>query len=419
MSASPLILSLSLLVAAPLLAASISEACPFCTAQSQTLAEEIATMDAVVVAQLVSRAKPDAADEDLGQAMFQVDSILKGGDAVKVGEQLQTIYFGDAKPGATFLVMAVDPPNLTWSTPLALTKRSVHYVSEAIKLPEKGAKRLEFFQKYLEDKESLLARDAYDEFARAAYPDVLALKPNMDQKQLVGWIKDLDIPASRRRLYLTMLGVCGTEEHLPLLEEMLRSTDRRLKAGLDAMIACYLTLKGPDGLPLIDDLFLKNTETEYSDTYAAIMALRFHGTESDIVPRERILKSLHHMLQRPALADLVIPDLARWEDWSQVDRLVELFKTADEKSSWVKVPVINYLRACPLPVAKQKLAELEKLDPETIERAKTFFPFGPGAKPVGSPAPTESGEPAAAPAVEDDTRFVPRGLPRTFERFVG
>ena len=73
----------------------------------------------------------------------------------------------------------------------------------------------------------------------------------------------------------------------------------------------------------------------------------------------------------------------------------------------------------PLPVAKQKLAELEKLDPETIERAKTFFPFGPGAKPVGSPAPTESGEPAAAPAVEDDTRFVPRGLPRTFERFVG
>ena len=32
------------------------------------------------------------------------------------------------------------------------------------------------------------------------------------------------------------------------------------------------------------------------------------------------------MLDRPQLADLVIPDLARWEDWSVMDRLVELFK---------------------------------------------------------------------------------------------
>ena len=80
------------------------------------------------------------------------------------------------------------------------------------------------------------------------------------------------------------------------------------------------------------------------------------------------------ILQRPELADLVIPDLARWEDWSQIDRLVELFKTADEKSSWVRVPVINYLRACPKPEATTKLDELKEIDPAAFKRATSFFP---------------------------------------------
>ena len=88
------------------------------------------------------------------------------------------------------------------------------------------------------------------------------------------------------------------------------------------------------------------------------------------------------MLDRPQLADLVIPDLARWEDWSVMDRLVELFKNANDESSWVRVPVVNYLRACPLPKAKEQIDELAKIDPDTVKRANTFFPLA-GA-PAGS-----------------------------------
>ena len=42
---------------------------------------------------------------------------------------------------------------------------------------------------------------------------------------------------------------------------------------------------------LVEDLFLKNKKSEYADTYAAIMALRFHGTEADIVSKKRLLKA--------------------------------------------------------------------------------------------------------------------------------
>ena len=38
----------------------------------------------------------------------------------------------------------------------------------------------------------------------------------------------------------------------------------------------------------------------------------------------------------------MIPDLARWEDWSVLDRLVEMYKTGDEKS-YVRQPVVTYL----------------------------------------------------------------------------
>ena len=197
----------------------------------------------------------------------------------------------------------------------------------------------------------------------------------MHHDKLIGWIQDPDVPATRRRLYFTMLGVCGTEKDAPLLKQMMESSDRKDKAGLDAMIACYLLLTGEPGLELVDELFLKNSKSEYADTYAAIMAIRFHGTETDVIDQTRLVESLRYMLDRPELADLVIPDLARWKDWDAMPRLVELFKNADEKSSWVRVPVINFLRACPLPEAKQQIEELSEIDPDAVKRAQTFFPF--------------------------------------------
>lgn len=376
-------------------------ACPFCAAVSQTFSEEIASMDAVVIARLVE-APPinqNSQSDEVPKARFQVEQVVKGQSFVDTSRLIETIYFGDAPKGKSFLLMGVDPPKLMWSTPLALTDRSRAYISQLAGVPKEGADRLAFFQDFLEDPEEMLARDAYDEFAKAPYEVVIALEPKMKHGQLVEWITDADVPASRRRLYLTMLGVCGGEQDLPMLEEMLRSSDRKVKGGLDAMIGCYLTLKGADGMPLIENLFLKNEKAEYADTYAAIMALRFHGTETDIIPRERILAGLRHMLERPQLADLVIPDLARWEDWSQMERLVKLFKEADEKSSWVRVPVINYLRACPLPESKKYIEELEKVDPAAVKRANTFFPFGPSAAPTSSEKASSNDEsPVAADA---------------------
>jgi hypothetical protein len=358
----------------------VAVACPFCTAVKQTFTEEMEAMDVVVLARLVKPAEIPAnlqsgqTNQEVAKALFQVTHVIKGETGIAANAKLETLYFGDDDRKSAFLVMGVDPPNLIWSTPLKLSQRAKEYVIKLPSLPKEGGDRLAFFQEYLADEDPILAGDAYDEFARAPYQDVKDLKPKMDHDQLVKWIKDPNVTASRKRLYLTMLGVCGDKQDLPMLEGMIKSSDPVDKSGLDALIACYLTLSGEAGMPLIEDTFLRNANADYADTYAAIMALRFHGNEADIVSRPRVVQGLRLMLDRPQLADLVIPDLARWEDWSQMEKLVQLFKDADDKSSWVRVPVINYLRACPEPEAEKYIAELEKIDPAAVKPAKTNFP---------------------------------------------
>jgi hypothetical protein len=413
-------IGVSLLIAALMLSVAAARAicCPFCSTQGQTFTEEMESMDAVAIVRLIA---PPAAVESanpndaVSKAKFEVIEPLKGAALAPPKSKLEALYYGTAEVGRQFLIMAVvegkddAKSQLVWSTPIAVTTRAREYLTKLHKIPKSGAERLEFFQAYLEDKEELLARDAFDEFAKAPYDVVKALKPKMNHDQLMTWIKDADIPSSRRRLYLTMLGVCGGEEDLPLLEEMLKSDQRQYKSGLDALIACYLTLKGPEGMPLIEELYLKNQKSEYPDTYAAIMALRFHGQESDVIPQKRLVLALRCILERPAIADLVIPDLARWEDWESLDKLVELYRNADEKSIFVRPPVVMFVRACPLPEAKEKMKELEKIDPAAVKRANTFFPFGPPKPPadvktsseVDLPKPTLVGkEPSSGPVAQ-------------------
>lgn len=406
-----LALTLALVAAIGIVAEPV-RACPFCSAVQLTFAEEIAANDIAVIAKLVERPLeapssaspspfPAPAGSEAAKSKFTISRILKGEDKLGASEEFEALYFGQEPTGSEFLVFAViieDKPPV-WKTPIALSERGVAYIVKMMDLPEAGADRLVFFQDYLEDADPLLSANSYDEFARAPYADVIALGPRMHHDKLLEWVKNVEISSSRRRLYLTMLGTCGQLEDTKFLEEMIKSPDREHKVALDALIAAYLNLKGPEGLPLVVDLFIKNPDAEYTDTYSTVMALRFHGQERDVISKEDLKGAMREMLDRPQLADLVIPDLARWEDWTVVDRLVDLFKNADESSAWVRVPVINYLRVCPLPEAKAKIEELRKIDPDSVKRASSsLIPLGGGKGNTGGTVKREGD--AAKPNAE-------------------
>jgi len=405
----------------------VARACPFCSAASQTLSEELAAAEVAVIARLVKGVAPPAAtsndpvgldaaiDPDSGKATFEIVEVLRGAKLVDGVKQIKVVYFGENEQNKKFMISGVSGQPVDWTTPLPLAARAVEYVKQLGTLPEKGVDRLTFFMQHFEDEDPLLAQDAYDEFARAPYSEILAMADHMDRQRLTGWINNPEVGPTRRRLYLTLLGVCGQEGDIAMLESLLRYDYQQLKPGiatmvakaglhgsvagvtmvdelvradvrrkrqcLDALIAAYLKLKGPAGMPLVEQMFLTNPAAEYTHVYATIMALRFHGEESDDIPKERLKEALRLVLENEEIADQVIPDLARWEDWTILGRLVSMFK-GSEKDAWIRQPVISYLLVAeeqPGDVgtqAKSALAELEELDPQGVKRARSYAAFG-------------------------------------------
>lgn len=353
-------------------------ACPFCGKPAPTLTEDIENSDAAIIARLIEQ--PDEVDPlkegaEILPSKFRIEKVLRG-EGLQKSEVISAYYYGVGEPGQVYMLLGVNSPHVVWGTPQKLTKTGQTYLPELLDLPVEGPKRLAHFLQYLENPDEMIANDAFDEFAKAPYDDVIKLGPEMDREQLLRWIKSPVTPSSRRRLYFTMLGICGQEEDIKTLEGLLTSSSRRDRTGLDALIACYLKLKGPEGLPLVEDLFLRKKSVEYSDLYSTIQALRFHGNELTIIPTSRISKSFRLILDRPSLADIIIPDLARWEDWESTDRLVEIFKNADDETSWVRESVVRFLMASPEDKAKEKIKELRIIDPKPFELIESG-PFGP------------------------------------------
>ena len=338
-----------------------------------TFTDQLSGQDVVVSAKLLKVPElPETPGEDLPKATFEITKVLKGKEFVDVGMTFKALLVGRYKPGKEFLVMGVDPPSIVWTTPIKASERLIQYLEDIQTLPESGADRLVFFQDYFEDEVSSIAFDAYDEFAKAPYSDLVELKDRMHREKLMAWVKDPELAINRRRLYLTMLGVCGTAEEGDEMEKMIDKGGSSNLRGLDALVASYLCLKGEDGVDLVEQKFLRNEKSEFTDTMAAVSALRFHATEVEVIDKKKIITAVRALLDRPKMADLIIPDLARWEDWSVMDKLVTMFKESDDDKRWLRVPIISYLIACPLPAAKVHLAELKELDPAAVARANLF-----------------------------------------------
>src|SRR5690606_32525350 len=138
---------------------------------------------------------------------------------------------------------------LEWTTPLPLSEAAVDYVKQLQSVPAEGADRLAFFQQFFEHDDPLLGQDSYDEFARAPYSDLLDLKDRMPHARLLEWIQSDDVNPSRRRLYLTMLGVCGREADVPLLESMIASDYSQIEPAAAQLAASGMALGGPIALP--------------------------------------------------------------------------------------------------------------------------------------------------------------------------
>lgn len=383
-------------VASALIAAAVAAAlsrsavsCPFCEAPSLTLSEQLNQADVSLLVQWVE-AKP--ADKDKGFAgstTYEIVEVVQNvGDVYHPGGRVQLDRERAARPGDLFILLGTKGTNVEWASPLAVSEASYQYIKQAPTQETPLSERLKYFVKFLEYPDAMVAGDAYGEFANAPYKDIVPIKDKFPRDDLRKWLTDPNTPKTRLGLYGLMLGLCGNEEDAQLLREIIEQPTQDYRLGIDGIMAGYLLIKGEEGLPLIEDGKLRNTDAAFSETYAGMQALRFLWTYApERVPADRLRAAMRILLDRPDLADLVITDLARWEDWSVVDRLMQMYTEKDYSIPSIKRNIVRYFLVAErvkgenegdappesAVKAKEYLAKIKETDPKTYEAAKRFF----------------------------------------------
>ncbi len=387
-----LILSLSL----PTATASM---CPFCDAPTLTLAEEIDQSSHVLLAKWVGGTAPT--DVSAGTATFEILEVAESEDAAfKIGQTIELPQYLAGDKAAKYLLMGPGTRVIDWQIPREVSDAGWKYLSHLpspVTSPEAKIKRLRYFIDYLQHSELAISNDAYGEFASAKYDTIKALRKEFPKEQLTKWISDPDTPVTRMGLYGLLLGLCGDDAAANAMEKKILTPETSFRLGIEGVISGYLLIKGEDGLKVLEDRIIKSTtwknsdgevkKVPFSEVFAVMQALRFlWNYEPDRIDKDRLKQTMHELLERPELSDLVIADLSRWEDWSKQDRLMAMYSEDDYAIPSVKRAIVRYMFYASrqtvgdteelteqAKVATQNLNQLELKDPKTVKMTKRFL----------------------------------------------
>jgi len=356
-----------------LLSVSTAGACPLCNAPGLSLSEYVAQSDVAVLGRLISNRKP-AADFN-GETVFEIRELVKVAPAPSMplvkSDRVTLPRYREGQEGSVFLLLGRSGPKIDWSETLDMTPAGFEYLRHAPPTSVEWPERLRYFVRFLEHEDPLIAQDAYCEFAHAPYEAVVAIRSHLSREKIRKWISNPKTVSIRQGLFGLLIGLCGDESDAKQLEEMIRINTVQERLGVDGLISGYVLLTGTGGLKLVDDIKLRNGETPFLETMAALSALRFFWTYSpETVGRERLKESMRLLLDRPDYFELVLADLARWKDWTIQDRIVALYGTEGVfQESGTRKAIIKFLLVCARDVPKPEDREESPL-PEHVRKAR-------------------------------------------------
>lgn len=384
----------------------VAHACPFCSSLAPTLSDDLEEASVAVIAQFESVS--EQADEFF-MCRLRITKVIKGDPALKTSA-IEVLTPNQPAADSIFWLTGYGEDRIQWAAAKSISKSAVAYLQGLRGLQGSGAGRLEHFLGFLQHSDPLVAADAYNEFADASLAEIAGLRDKLDRRWVVGQVLDPSLPRHRRRLCWTFLSQCGKAADANLFDEAIskRQADATFSLGMDAAISCYLSLGGENALARIERDYLSSRDAEYLDSFSAINAIRVHGTDLKQIPRQRLARALRSVLNRTDLADLVIPDLARWEDWTALERVAELFEQSTEADRFIRQAVVLYVKNCPLPRAAKVLQRLKAVDPKAVELAEASMMLYPGLATVPVPSPADDAastgiEKGSVPAVAEQS----------------
>jgi hypothetical protein len=366
----------------------VALACPNCPNLGPPLAEQIDTADAALIVVWQEGEKGDIDRGLTGRTLFEIRDVLRDQTgSLKQGDSLTLDSYREGARGDQFLILGSGESAIDWDPPLPMSDAAVRYVRNAPASTAPVPERLAYALRYLDDPDPVITNDAFTEFAAAKYEDVKQVASGVTPQRVRAWLADPMCNPLRIGFFGMLLGIVGSRDDAAFLEaKILEPVEFR--SGGDGLISGYLLLTHEKGLDLIDRTKLRDPEAVGLEKSAAMNALRFLWAYApECIPQERLRASMRLMLDYPPLVDVAIVDLARWQDWSVMDRLVAQYGRGGDADPALNRKIVGYLLAAerarpkgapgdmPEHVGKARahLAQLRRDDPETVREAERGF----------------------------------------------
>ncbi len=384
------------LLSASVSAGSLLAACPYCGVTPPSLAEQVASHDAVVLGKFLEGDKPNRQKELSGATRFEIVKIVKGADVnLTQGGTLSLERYRDGSKGDLVLIMGNKDADagdaLKWTELINMTEESFDYMVKAPGLDVPVQQRLVYFLGFLEHPNSVVAADAFSEFAISAYKDIVPLAPLMEPDRIRSWLENPETPPDRvlrTGFYGLILGLCGDEEDGEFLKNKLLTSSADYQFGIDGMTSGYILLTGKQGFNVLEEAMILNPESSQTDLFQVLQSLRFIWTyDRERIPQADLFSAMRAVLKRPEIADMAIIDLARWKDWEAMDQVVGLYEKEGFNDPPVKRAIIRYLMTAKgsaelspsegadshVEKAQKHLERLKEADPRLFKEVERYF----------------------------------------------
>jgi hypothetical protein len=329
-----------------------ASACPFCSAQGQTLTNDAAQASMILYGRLTN-ARLDPNDVNAGSTDLIIETVVKSHEILGDKKQLTLPrYLPQEKENQyKYLVFCdvfkgtLDPYR---GVAVKADSRIAQYLKGALAVKDKDTPtRLRYFFDYLDDSDVEVSNDAYMEFGNADYKDYHPVAEKVAADKIAKWLTDPNTPPSRLGLYGSMLGHCGKSEHGQLLRTLLDDPQRQYTSGIDGILAGYVMLRPKEGWQYVTDL-IKDPKKDFLLRYAALRTTRFfHDYRPDLVSVKDVIAAVTILLGQKDIADLAIEDLRKWEDWGAADRVLDLWGLASHDVPIIRRSIIKYALSCP------------------------------------------------------------------------
>jgi len=326
---------------------------------------------------------------DRGISTYVITRIYKDETkSLEVGKAFTLPRFIKAKRGDTFILMGQKTKKkFDWTT-IQCTAACYDYTINVPSGATNELDRLKYFVKYLEYSDKEIASDAFDEIERAPESTLIQIGPHLSRDKLRKWISDpvTDTDITRIGTYGTLLGLCGNADDAEFLLRKILFFEEDFQLETKEFMIGYLLLTREKGLQVIVDEVINEAKAPFHKCFAAMQAMRFMKRNGKgLISDQQLFKAMERFLDHEKLADLVIVDLARWEDWSIIDRLYNSYDQPGINTPSTKRAIIRYLLIAKkhsektgqspdlLKKANLYFAALEKRDPKNVQKVLRYF----------------------------------------------